>query len=72
MRTMVSRMANLATHEGIRLPDAAVPLDHPMVRRVFDIHLGATPLQIVQLVAKLFRCEIDFTKNFTDQGRAKS
>lgn len=32
-------------------------------------HLGAIPLQIVQLVAKLFRCEIDFAKNFTNQER---
>lgn len=31
-------------------------------------HLGTIPLQIVQLVAKLFRCVIDFAKNFTDQG----
>src|SRR5574340_135402 len=29
-------MANLAAFEGIRLPDTAVPLDHPIVRSLLN------------------------------------
>lgn len=36
-------------------------------RRGGRTHLDAIPLQIVQLVAKLFRCEIDLSENFTHQ-----